>query len=228
MALRYYPLTRIKTNLYTRGDEYATKDGRPYSGRYYTTYDNKSFTGISPVLGKNEALFTFFTDTPHNTSISFKKRAAAKLGPLESLPAAQAESQDYFSAELTQLMPYYPLPLESDYTRGYFTRYFAKEVTGPQYVIEISPLDWSKIKDGNVNTNILLGYESMDMLWQLTGPLYDTRKSQYQIIGGIYETNKRVTEGKQKGFNGIVEFIGGDYTKYARITNITVATSGSM
>jgi hypothetical protein len=228
MALKYYPLTRIKTNLYTRGDEYATEDGRPYTGRYYVTYDNRAFTGIDPVLGESQTLLKFFTDTPHNSSISSRRKAAAKLSPLEALSAAQAQAESYFSAELTQLIPYYPSPLDSDYERGYFTRYFAKEVTGPQYIIEISSLDWSKIQNGNVNANILLGYESMDMLWQLTGPLNDTRKSQYQIIGGVYDTNKRVTEGKQKGFRGIVEFIGGDYIKFARITPSSVATSGSI
>ena len=66
------------------------------------------------------------------------------------------------------------------------------------------------------------------MLWQLTGPMYDTRKSQYQIVGGVYTTNKRVTEAKQVGFRGITEFIGGDYTKFAKITDMTVATSGSI
>jgi hypothetical protein len=228
MSLKYYPLTRIKTNLYTRGGEYFTEDGQSYSGRYYVTYDNRAFTGISPALGKSVALIKFFTDTPHQGSISSKKRAASKLNPLESLSAAQAQSQDYFSAELTQLVSYYPLPLETDYTRGYFTRYFAKEVTGPQYVIEISAIDWSKIQNGNVNTNVLLGYEIMDMLWQLTGPVHNMRKSQYQIIGGVYDTNKRVTEAKQKTFRGIVEFIGGDYTKFARITPDSVAISGSM
>jgi hypothetical protein len=56
------------------------------------------------------------------------------------------------------------------------------------------------------------------MFWQLTGPKNDKRVSQYQIIGGVYDTNKRVTEGKAKGFIGIVEFIGGDYTKFAKLT----------
>jgi hypothetical protein len=228
MPLKYYPLTRIKTNLYTRGNEYVTEDGKPYSGRYYVTYDNEAFTGINPALGTNETLIKFFTDTPHSILKTTKKRAAAKLSPLEDLPAAQEQSEDYFSADLTELTPYYPLPSDSDYARGYFTRYFAKEVSGPQYIIEISPLDWSKIQNGNVNANILLGYQAMDMLWQLTGPLNDTRKSQYQIIGGVFSTNKRVTEGKQKGFRGIVEFIGGDYTQFARITSIIVATSGSI
>lgn len=218
MPLKYYPLTRIKTDLYTRGDEYVTIDGEAYSGRYYTTYDNKAFTGENPVLGESEVLVSFFTDTPHRRSISQKQKAAAKLGPLDYLSATQAQAEDYFSRDLTELVPYYPVPLDSDYARGYFTRYFAKTVSGPGYVIEISELDWTKIQNGNVS-NTVLGYETMDMLWQLTGPLNDTRKSQYQIIGGVFSTNKRVTEAKQKSFRGIIEFIGGDYVKYARITS---------
>jgi len=218
MPLRYYPLTRIKTDLYTRGDEYVTIDGEAYSGRYYITYDNKAFTGTNPVLGESKVLISFLTDTPHPRLISEKQKAAAKLGPLDSLSATQAQAQDYFSRDLTELVPYYPVPLDSDYARGYFTRYFAKTVSGPGYVIEISELDWTKIQNGNVS-NTVLGYETMDMLWQLTGPLKDTRKSQYQIVGGVFSTNKRVTEAKQKSFRGIVEFIGGDYVKYARITS---------
>ena len=65
------------------------------------------------------------------------------------------------------------------------------------------------------------------MLWQLTGPLHDTRVSQYQVQGGVYDTNKRVTEAKQVGFRGIIEFIGGDYVKFAQITSGSVAISGN-
>ena len=93
--------------------------------------------------------------------------------------------------------------------------------------MEISEQDWAQVGNGNVDKG-LLSYETTDMLWQLTGPMYDTRKSQYQIIGGVYTTNKRVTEAKQNTFRGIVEYIGGDYTKFAKITDMSVATSGSM
>jgi hypothetical protein len=228
MALEYFPLSRIKTNLYTRGTEYTTEDGAPYTGRYYITYDNKAFTGISPVLGTSEPLYTFNTNPSHDSSEGMARRSQTRPGILEPLPATQVLVSSVSDAQLTQLLPYYPAPLATDYARGYFTRYFAKEVTGPQYIIEISALDWSKLKNGEVDSRALLGYEYMDMLWQLTGPLNDTRKSQYQIVGGVYNTNKRVTESKQKGFRGIVEFIGEEYTKYAKIDEGSVATSGSI
>jgi hypothetical protein len=215
MPLKYFPLTRIKTDLYTRGNEFITPDGAPYSGRYYETYNNKAFTGISPVLGESIPLIRK-AQPRGNTQIGGANSAFANDYVALNL-AKQATDSLSVDAKLTFLAPYYPIPLDSDYARGYFTRYFAKTVSGPGYVIEISQLDWSKIQDGNVNTTVL-GYETMDMLWQLTGPLNDTRKSQYQIVGGVFSTNKRVTEAKQRSFRGIIEFIGGDYVKYARIT----------
>lgn len=219
MSLKYYPLTRIKPNLYTRGDQFTTPNGKPYTGRYYLTYDNKTFTGINPVLGTNLELTAITLASNVNNPTSNTYTAA-------STQNTQKKAKES-NVTLSELSSYFPVPIASDYSRGYFTRYFAKTVSGAQYVIEISQMDYSQLQNGNVSPAVL-GYESTSMLWQLTGPLHDTRKSQYQIQGGVYDTNKRVTEAKQLGFKGIVEFIGGDYIKFAQITSGSVATSGSM
>jgi hypothetical protein len=115
------------------------------------------------------------------------------------------------------LVPHYPIPTDSDYQLGYFTRYFAKNTTGPGYILEISQNDYANVVDGAYNSTELL-YEVTTLLWQLTGPLNDRRLSQYQIQGGVFDTNKRVTEARTAGFRGLVDYIGGDYTKFARIT----------
>ena len=222
MPIKYYPLTRVSPNKYTRGNEFTLPDGTPYTGKYYVTYDNKAYTGVNPILGTNILLNDILKKQTKRTS-----EGNFTLSTANYINALSPEYRVDPDAQLVSLEPYYPLPLNTDYARGYFTRYFAKNVSGPGYVIEISQLDWTKIQNGNVSDTVL-GYETMSMLWQLTGPLHDTRKSQYQIVGGVYETNKRVTENKQKGFRGIVEFIGGDYTKFAIITPDPVATSGSM
>lgn len=219
MSLKYYPLTRIIPNKYTRGDEFSLPDGTSYTGRYYITYDNRAYTGINPVLGTNLLLEPRKdAQTVVGMQGTNYKEGTYTLTTRNYNAALSQQAQVNLDAQLTALIPYYPLPLDSDYARGYFTRYFAKNVTGPGYIVEISQLDWTKIQNGNVDNNLVLGYESTSMLWQLTGPLKDTRKSQYEIQGGVYDTNKRVTEAKQKGFNGIVEFIGGDYIKFAKIT----------
>ena len=209
MSVKYYPLTRIRSNLYTRGNEFTTLDGKTYAGRYYLTYENKAFTGINPVLGTNEEL----TAVPVVSSSSNPTSNAYTAASTQNTQK-RTKSSD---VTLSELNSYFPVPIASDYSRGYFTRYFAKNVSGPQYIIEISQMDYSQLQNGNVSPNVL-GYESTSMLWQLAGPLKDTRKSQYEIQGGVYDTNKRVTEAKQLGFRGIIEFIGEEYTKYAKIT----------
>lgn len=227
MALKYYPLSRIIPNKYTRGNEFLLADGSSYTGKYYITYNNRFFTGINPVLSTGKEIFRIRDAkiVPTNTSSIPNPFNRGSINTTAQQIFDTATGQ--FSGPLTELSPYFPIVLTSDYARGYFTRYFAKNVIGPGFILEISKEDWSQIQNGGVDRGVL-AYETMDMLWQLTGPMYDTRKSQYQIVGGVYTTNKRVTESKQKTFRGIVEFIGGDYTKFAKITDMPVATSGSM
>jgi hypothetical protein len=190
------------------------------------TYDGKTFAGINPVVGTNEELIPVTNTQPVRTVVS---GTSIQTNNAYNFAASRNPSVSAIAAKetLTELTPYNPFPISSDYAKGYFLRYFAKNVSGPGYILEISPEDWALIKNGQTADNVV-GYETMEMLWQLTGPLNDTRKSQYQIVGGVYDTNKRVTEAKQKGFNGIVEYIGGDYTKFAKITPASVATSGSI
>lgn len=217
MAIRYYPLSRILTNLYTNGGEYVDSKGKSYTGRYYVTYDGAAYAGINPVIGTNEPLTRAYkqgTKSAVRTRIVQSQNQPLSAFSLDNTQRQQAADRD---TELSELSPYYPTPTPSDYTRGYFTRYFAKNVTGPGYVVEISQNDWTDITNGNVSQNVL-AYEVIDMFWQISGPLNDKRVSQYQIIGGVYDTNKRVTEAKAKGFVGLLSFIGGDYTKFAKIT----------
>jgi len=216
-VLRYYPLSRVAPNLSTNGNEYATANGVPYAGRYYRLYGGDAYTGPDPVTGTNEKLYP----------LEYFRRGAGIAEGFNTIPYYNIAGgrpvdaiDDASSADgtLTELKPYYPIVIESDYELGYFTRYFAKTVSGPGYVFEISPLDWTKIQNGDIAAENILGYESIDMLWQLTGPLEDTRVSQYQIKGGIISTNRRVTESKDRVFSGLLQYIGGDYTKFARIT----------
>jgi hypothetical protein len=206
--IKYYPLNRVKTNLYTRGREFTLPNGKFYSGRYYLTYDGQAYAGINPVLGTNEPLVRV---TP-NESVSLPT-SAYEVASTQNNQVSTKKS----SLELTEIQPYYPVPTPTDYSRGSFLRYFAKTVSGPGYIIEISQEDFANLKNNTLPPGVL-GYEFTSMLWQLTGPKNDVRVSQYQVKGGVETTNKRITEAKEKDFRGIIAFIGGDYTKFAKIT----------
>jgi len=214
--IKYYPQTRIKTDLYTRGTTYALPNGKPYTGRYYLLYDGTAYTGANPVVGTNEQL-TPINTTSNSPTLGANPSIAGNISYNSYNIAKSNNTTEKNASNLEELTPYYPTPTQSDYQLGYFTRYFAKNVTGPGYILEISQNDYANVKNGVYNSIVIL-YEVATLLWQLTGPLNDKRLSQYQIQGGVYSTNKRVTEAKAVGFRGLVEYIGGDYIKFAKIT----------
>ena len=215
--IKYYPASRVKTNLRTSGDQY-TLNGTPYNGVYYLTYRGEAFTGPNPAVGPNDRLVPVQSIpsalTDKKSRFSFPKTSKSRIKEDSNIEGVRGIG---VVPSLKMLKPYYPIVLEEDYVKGYITRYFAKKVNTNSFIIEISPTDYEIIQ--NAQEVDYEDYLAMSMFWQVSGPTHDVRVSQYQVKSGVYDTNKRVTEGKAKGFNGIVEFIGGQYTKYARLTD---------
>ena len=206
--LRYYPSFKIIKNQTTTGTEFLLND-RPYSGKYYLTYDGRAFSGPSPEVGPSELL----------TRVSFSQSTPG----LDNLNLSNTSKRDL--ANKTQIVnripgkpnPYYPQPTDQDYRRGYVIRYFTKKENERGFVTEISEDEYNTIINGTADYDITI-YQTATILWKLTGPLKSTRTSQYNIIPGIIDTNKRLTETSNKTFLGILDFIDGDYTKFARPT----------
>lgn len=208
--IRYYPGSKVITNQNTAGTEFLDTNGIPYTGKYYITYDGSSYTGISPQTGPSEPLKKIIT------------YPSSKL--LSSLPISETQKRDFAiktnvgtSVNSGAPVSFYPQPTEQDYKRGYLIRYFTKKVNEKGFVTEISQREYQSITDGTANYDISF-YQVVKILWKITGPLRSERQSQYNIIPGIIDTNQRLTEAANKTFLGIVDYIGGDYTKYARPT----------
>jgi hypothetical protein len=207
--LRYYPSFRVIKNLATNGGEFLL-NGVQYKGKYYLDYSGKPFSGPSPEIGPSEPL----TKRPNYNS-------APGLNNMNISDQQKKDIARKSEANITRIPgkpnSYYPKPTEQDYTRGYVIRYFTKKENENGYIIEISQDEYNSIVNGTADYDISI-YQTTQILWKLTGPLNNTRKSQYNVIPGIIETNQRLTEQSNKTFIGMVDFIGGDYTKFARPT----------
>ena len=185
-------------------------NGQPYTGKYYKTIDGDFYSGPNPQTGPNQKLTEIKTyqGTPGlntiNVSLNTQETLATKTNVLSTRIPGKPNS-------------YYPQPTEEDYTKGYITRYFTKKENEKGYIIEISRDEYNSIVNGEADYDIRL-YQVTTILWKLTGPLRSTRQSQYNVIPGIVDVNQRLTETANKNFLGIVDFIGGDYTKFARPT----------
>jgi hypothetical protein len=212
--LRYYPSFAIKPNLNTSGDTF-TLNGVPYSGKYYETYDGRAFTGPNPEQGPNEQLkrITRFYDAPGINGVAIPQSLKNKIASQTGLTPSTLQNPRIPGQPNT----YYPQPTEQDYKKGYVIRYFTKKENERGFITEISQDEYNSIVNGTADYDISI-YQTTTILWKLTGPLRSKRESQYNVIPGIFETNQRLTEKANLTFLGIVDYIGGEYTKYSRPT----------
>ena len=209
MPIRYYPTSRIIQNQKTRGSEFLL-NGNPYVGLYYATFDGKYFSGPNPSTGPNELLEKVIDDfnTSGLNSLGLSPTLKSKI-----ISATQAK----LNASAKQPTAYFPKPLQTDYDLGYINRSFIKKKNEHGYITEISPQEYMDIVNGDVNydTTMLQPYQIM---WKLTGPLHSIRISQYDIKSGIIDTNRRLVEEANPIFFGIIDYIGGQYAKFAKAT----------
>jgi hypothetical protein len=205
----YYPLSQIKTNLYTNGGEYCFNIHDPnntYSGYYWKTSDGKFFTGKTPQDTPNEQIYTIpplvlqQQDTIDNTlNIDI-------VGLVNNTP----ELIDYLKIKqinpstITFIPTYYPTqPTQQDYQIGEFRRYFCKKTNEIQYT-EISKDQFD-----------LLVAKDPQILWQLYLPFFIP----WNITGTkehVARVNKNIVELTMKNlrlprFN---DYLKNDYTKY--------------
>lgn len=213
MKPRYYPKFYIVENLNSQVGQLAKESGEMYLGKYYTTLNGRFFSGPNPQVGPNEELFIM--KSPQEKILGLPKNTMPEKAPL----SYETEESLYLKNKTISEKPtfYYPTPTENDYRKGYIIRYFTKKENEYGNIIEITQNEYNNIVNGTATYNISI-YQTDKILWKLTGPLNSQRKSQYNIIPGIIETNKRLTEEANKTLFGMIEFIGGEYSKFARPT----------
>lgn len=212
--IKYFPKNRITTNLYTKGNEF-TVDGRNYIGSYYRTYNGKVYAGKNPVEGSSKELTPTTLNSLENLPTGVNNGGGIALNDFtrQYLINPNVNNTQTFNSPIL----YYPQPSDSDYQRGFIMRYFAKKRNEIGYVIEINKSTYDSLLKEDSEYDYIT-YQVIDLFWQLTGPLKDTRENRQYKVAGIIDTNKRLVEEKDKNFRGLIEFIGGKYDKYARPT----------
>ena len=180
----YYPLSQIKPNQYTNGNEYALKSNPniPYTGHYYKTSTGQSFTGKTPQDGGNYKL------------IPYKPTSDRSEGPLDSsvnsfipalieTPFAVPTPSSTLPKE--RFLPSYnsPKPTKKDYKIGEYQRYFCKKNNELIY-LEIDKDTYNKLasNDSKIASDL---YTPISTPWTITGApqsVFNTNKSIITLI----------------------------------------------
>ena len=220
----YYPLSQIKSNLYTNGNEYVLVTTREnYIGYYYQTSNGKRYTGKTPQDGSNILLLPItktvndFPETSPNSNgpIPFTYYNSV-LTYSETLPNGQVQETPYpnngDSKSYTRTNPIQPrtqptpnvtIPTQKDYTLGTFQRFFCKKNNENIY-FEIDQNTYRLLKSQSVSIAWDL-YSAVYTMWYLTGDKITVAKANKGLIENIERTQK---------WYGFSQYFKDDFTKY--------------
>jgi hypothetical protein len=194
--MAYYPKSRIITGKKANPGQFATSDGKPYSGTYYTTFDGNIFTGNDPTDPNSRQLLTVPKFENLNPNISYSKDSINYriLNP-------------FTFPNLINPVPFTPSPTEEDYKIGKITRYLARQRTGTTFkIMEIDQATY----DAFINVNTAETYalwKPIAIFWQISGPLRNERINNVTTRAGIVDTNQRVLDNAEKNFIGIKQYL---------------------
>lgn len=169
----FYPKNKIKTGLYTSGGEYKViSTNKMYIGYYFTTFDDKIFTGKEPSINSEELIKT----------TSSAKKASHIQNSLYDMSKKSSKTPE------VSYVPYLPNPQNEDYIRGYIDRYFIKRINGDaDTIVELSENDYNSL----INNSL---YQNIKIRWKISGPKEDILSNPELPIYGIESTNRRTLE----------------------------------
>ena len=182
----------------------------PYTGPYYKLSSGKMFVGATPkanrypeeiinlddiVVGEDNAV-TNRIATPSRVTTTSTVNETLVYNYVGNLPLDNKPTPRLVPT------PFYPKPTPQDYKRGYFTRYFAKQVNNFAF-IEINQSTFSSLSQNN-----------SEYLWEL----YYVTEIPWQISGDVtkvYSTNEKVVAIQEKDkFKGLSTFLRNNYLKF--------------
>ena len=195
--MSYYPLSQIKTNLYTQGTEYQTPDGNEYTGFYYKVSTGKLYTGKTPQNPPN-LLLTLQPQQEENNEDILLSRTIQKS---QVIPSHKEGDPDpninpiyqptlYLASEYNSLIdppssksiPYTLLntPTSKDYTIGEFRRYFCKRANNIIYIeIDKQQYDFLINRDSNWYWEM---YSPFFIPWNISGDVNQVETTNRNIV----------------------------------------------
>jgi hypothetical protein len=220
----YYPLSQIKPNLYTNGDEYVLSTTREsYTGYYYEVSNGKKYTGKTPQDGSNIPLLNLVKDIndfprtdPNSPGLTPFTYYNSVLTYPKTLPNGQVQEVSYpndgESKIYAQTKPFQPRflptpsvtqPTQKDYQLGIFQRYFCKKNNENIY-FEISKNTYDSLntKSNSISWDL---YSAIYVMWYITGNKDTVAKANKGLVDSAERTQK---------WYGFSQYFKGDFLKY--------------
>jgi len=209
--MAYFPLSQIKTNLFTNGYEFTTNitdTTNSYSGYYWKTSSGKYYTGKTPQDLPTQELFripNLELSTSQLPTID-TSNIISNITVFDGDPITESYLKlKNINPNTTNYVPYYNpvIPTQQDYQIGQFRRYFVKKTNEIIY-IETDKQTVEKIvaKDPQILWEL---YYPFFIDWQLTGDKQEVAKVNRNMV---------LLASKNQKLPALSLYLKEDYTKY--------------
>jgi len=195
----YIPPNKIDPRVYyTNGGEYyyasnltnyvgyyrKDTNGRAYAGKELTVNSPQLTPSIivrsspSPNINLGSGLSTTYLSISRNT----KQSLIESSNPIpDSLP-----------------------PTQQEYDQTFYTRYFLEYLlSSKSIIVEVNKGTYFNY----VNSNLRKYFNNVELLWKISGPLYDVKENNILIQGGVIDSNLRSINQAQKTMPSIRDYL---------------------
>jgi len=194
----YIPLGKLNpTVFYTSGNEYAlATTGISYVGYYHKDTLGGVWTDKEHTLNSISLIsYTERNNRPEYINIQGEVSA-------EYYKISKSNKDNPLSSNLpvSDTLP----PTQEDYDKTYTTRYILSyKLTSQPVYIEVNKNTYNN----TMNSSDKMYFEGVEVLWKISGPLYDIKQNNILIQGGIIDSNTRSIQQAEQTMSGVSNYL---------------------
>jgi hypothetical protein len=197
----YYTKAQVKEGLITAGKEWMFTDGTEYIGQYHTYTTGEVFSLARYIVDKSKKLIPYVEPTEEDSN-TINKAVNFEYDAIKRISVTNSKTP----------IPRIITPTQSDYNRGYITRYFVKKIN-ETLILEINLDDFNEVgSDGGLDVNI---WKPFSLKWKISGPISDALDTNGNIVEyGVVDTNKRTLDVYERNYKGITQYFNNNLTQF--------------
>lgn len=190
----YIPKGKLQSGYsYTKGNEYfLPSTNLPYIGYYHNDTYGNAWTG----------------QTHTNTSIQLIRPPQVSIpdniNKLEASPVKYSQLVPNKVPNLSLYKNNSLPPTQEEYNKTYTTRYIISyKLTSKPVYVDVNKDTYFKM----INSPDKQYYYYGEVLWKISGPLYDEKQNNILVKGGVIDSNKRSVQQAQTNIPGVENYL---------------------
>jgi hypothetical protein len=195
----YIPLNKIDPRVYyTNGGEYYyTSNLTNYVGYYRKDVNGRAYAGKELTVNSPQLISSF--NVIESPSPNINLGSGLSTAYLSISRKTKTQLVESFNP-IPNSLP----PTQQEYDQTFFVRYFLEYLLSSKPVIvEVNKGTYFTY----VNSNLSKYFNNVELLWKISGPLYDVKENDILMKGGVIDSNLRSINQAQKTMPGIRDYL---------------------